>query len=255
MTDLKHRLTLLFLVVTTHLFSCSVAVRSFCETVDTQHVVVKCVIIDSVFHGRRLQILDVIKGNENRDTVTVWNGTDFDCNGPWSLSAEYMGNIGDTLLAALTLLDSVQEPWQIVGDYVRSNNFGYTPELQFSNDTLFGLISGLAFGPSELAVWKLSYNDFINYWNVHSKTCFGLVGLTETGIESFYLYPNPVTDEIFFSQTPTGTAYTVYNMSGAKVKTGKVTGASLKLNELSAGLYFLDLYNNQLRKRFRFFKM
>lgn len=210
--------------------------------------------LDSVLHGRRFMVLDVIKGVEARDTITVWNGTDFDCNGPWSLSAEYMGSMGDTLLASLTPIDTVRESWQVLGDYVRTYNFGYTPELRFSGDTLHGMIAGYYFAPPQTVLWQMAYTDFVQYWNANGQTCNQLVGINEAEADALHLYPNPVDEELFFSSTLSQVPYALYNLTGGQVKSGVVTGSSVNLKDFASGVYFLEIETSSTPRCFRLVK-
>ena len=238
---MKRALILFFILLSGYVYSCSVAFRSFCETVTSGNVVVRCVMIDSVQHGRRFKVLDVIKGTENRDTITVWNGTDFDCNGPWSLSAEYMGNIGDTLLAALTVVDTVREAWQVLGNYVRTYNFGYTPELHYSNDTLTGIVAGSYFAPPQYALLQIAYSDFLQFWNSHAQSCYQLLDINETPSNALHFYPNPAEDNIYLNQSLQNIQYALHSLTGAVVKTGCVYGSAINVANVASGVYFLQL--------------
>jgi len=251
---MKKLIASLLLLSSAYGYSCSIVFSSFCEFSQNYGTVVRCVMIDSVQHGRRFQVLDVIKGTESRDTITIWNGTDFDCNGPVSQSAEYMGQIGDTLLAALTPVDSVSQPWQVIGDYVRTYNFGYTPELRFANDSLYGRISGGSFVPQELQVWKMAYSNFMQYWNAHSQTCNTLAGVSDIPGDALIVYPNPVARQLNLSYPLQNTPFTLHSLTGPLIKTDFVSGSSINLSDVPAGVYFLVLQTQPSAKYFRVVK-
>src|SRR5688572_9816589 len=113
--------TLFLISIASTVFSCSIAPRSFCEVsyLRPTHNVISGKIIDTVPHGIRLQIINVIRGVELRDTVIIWDGTDVQCNGPFSQAAFWMGEVGDTILTVMQTADTIGEPWQVLGDYIR----------------------------------------------------------------------------------------------------------------------------------------
>jgi hypothetical protein len=62
--------------------SCS-DINSFCQTSSYRpdDLVIQTVIIDDIDHGIVIKNIDVIRGSDERDTITVWDGTDGYCNG------------------------------------------------------------------------------------------------------------------------------------------------------------------------------
>src|SRR5688572_14853560 len=138
---MKKLILLSFAFITTKVFACSVLSTAFCTEATHYKLVIKGKIINSVSHGIRIQVLHVLKGIEPRDTITIWDGTDFDCNGLVSMAASGMGITGDTILTMLPQIDSIANNWDVIGDYRRPYNFGPTTELKIINDTIVGFIA------------------------------------------------------------------------------------------------------------------
>lgn len=67
------------------------------------------------------------------------------------------------------------------------------------------------------------------------------------------VYPNPVVDEIRFSTKDvlTGTTYTLHDIAGSMVATGRLAGTSavIPVQGLPAGTYFLHIGNGSLRTK------
>ena len=79
---------------------CSVVPISFCESSERfdSSVILSGVILSEDIDGIDLEVMEVFRGLEMRSTIRIWDGTDFDCNGGWSMSASDLGEVGDSLV-------------------------------------------------------------------------------------------------------------------------------------------------------------
>jgi hypothetical protein len=71
----------------------------------------------------------------------------------------------------------------------------------------------------------------------------------------FQIYPNPATDFILLRlKQKNDSEYTIYNLSGEKVKEGVVDNRSITIADLKKGTYFIRIYNNTTSHFSRFLK-
>lgn len=246
----------MFALIALPSFGCSIAYKSFCETAAHYQSgnILQAKIIDTIPHGIRLQVIDVIRGTENRDTVIVWDGTDIDCNGPFPMNAWYMGMPGDTILAVMTAVDTLAQPWQVLGDYVRTNNFGHTPELKIQADTLQGFISGYVFAPNQFQLWEYAFTDWLNYWTTHNNNCNTLMDIENTSEDAVVVYPNPANDQLQITGLHDGDVAHIFS-SEKLLADVPVTGGTIDISQLSSGVYILRMEDKGMPVTRRFVKL
>ncbi|MDY6374385.1 MAG: T9SS type A sorting domain-containing protein, partial [Bacteroidales bacterium] len=80
-------------------------------------------------------------------------------------------------------------------------------------------------------------SDGINYVTVD---CSGLVDVDEDTAEEFSIYPNPTTGEINIKASTEFVSARVTNLAGQTFEYN-ITGNSLNVSNLAAGLYIIDL--------------
>jgi hypothetical protein len=225
------------------LYSCSCAPYSFCETAAQRvnHVVLLGKIIDTVLHSVRIEVIEVLRGTENRDTIIVWDGTDSDCNGPIPMNASGMGNIGDTILAILPIIDSLENVWDIMGDYRRPFWFCFTTELLYQNDSLRGFISGLAIAPPQFNTFVFHYDNFKNHWLAYNFSCMNIVGINENKIDknNISVFPNPASSSIHISSTQEIQLAEMFSISGKLILQLLPVNNEIDIASLPCGMYFL----------------
>ena len=86
--------------------------QSFCNSHTNYDLTANCVIVDTFPNGISMKVLYVWNGNENRDTINVWNiGGPYDmCNdSATDASAAFLGSVGDTLILALPKIDTIKK--------------------------------------------------------------------------------------------------------------------------------------------------
>lgn len=116
---------------------------SFCEasTMYSNDVTILGQIIDTNQLNIRIKRSKTLRGIESRDTITVWNDTNFNCNGVISMKASRIGNPGDSIIIHLPRIDSIVNPWDEVGDYRRPAYLCIQTTLHIQNDTVRGLVN------------------------------------------------------------------------------------------------------------------
>lgn len=246
------KLFTLFIVLSFYqAFSCSDVPYSFCSRAQfsPNQNIIRGKIIDSIPNGIRLKVISVLRGSETRDTVTIWNASDFICMDTTRMSASLLGDIGDTIIGILPMVDSVREQWQVVGDYVCPPDPWALTEriLKIENDTVKGFISGHEFAPPPYNVLEMNYSDFISYWNSHGSTCHTLsVGISEEKDNQLMISPNLsfTSFTLQLSSPPTAQTYfQLYDALGRQVKHEEITSTitTIHRDNLPGGIYFWQL--------------
>lgn len=149
-------------------FSCSCYPHyPFCYVHDFYPLVIMGEIVDSTDHSIRFKKVEILKGVENRDTITIWDSVDYDCTGIISMKATGLGKIGDTILIALSKIDTTNKIFseEKANDYRRPPYLCWTTSLLLKNDTLYGVINGPTIGIIAPIIPKISYNEFISFWD------------------------------------------------------------------------------------------
>ena len=153
--------------------ACSGLQKSFCfvKTLRAGDFVICGIISAKSGHSVEMSVIDVLSGVETRSAITIWDGTDFDCNGIVSMKATEMGAVGDTIIAILPMINgNHQNTWDVTGDYRRPYSLYETAWLKIVNDSVRGFISGAANAP----ILKYAYLGFKSYWISHSNDCLTL---------------------------------------------------------------------------------
>ena len=187
-------------------FACSCGTwPSFCLCNGYYDLSASCVVVDSFSHGISLRILNKFHGNENRDTINVWdNGGPYNmCNDSMlEASAGFLGHVGDTLIIALEKTDTLINSWDVIGDYHTPGFSCNEYVLRVWNSTVIGLISG-----SEYCYYMnncvniYNYDSFIVDFPIKSLSCDTWLGTKEIPpSERLSFYPNPFENTVSFSK-------------------------------------------------------
>lgn len=156
---------------------------SFCATTtELENDLILCGKIiqsDSLFI--RLQVIDIFKGEDERDTITIWNGTDFDCNGLVSMRANGLGLLNDTIIVVLPriTLETLENSWDVIDDYRTPLPLCFNPVLQVKGDTIIGDINNSGNTQPDWHFTKIEYNNFKNLWSNGQIDCSTLIGVNE----------------------------------------------------------------------------
>jgi len=131
-------LSLITFLINQNNFACDAFV-SMCHsgTYVSDEIIVTGTISNSSTNSIELTITNVLVGTENSNTITIWDGTTLECNGPWTHDANDMGTIGDTILCMIVPITSIENAWEVIGDYRRPSILGGVTYTNFSNGGLF----------------------------------------------------------------------------------------------------------------------
>lgn len=261
---MKHFLIFLlsFLFSFQLVMACSFIPDSFCKTAAefSDHIIVSGYISSVDEDGINFEIIKIIRGDETRVNIRIWDGTDFDCNGLHSMAASDFGKVNDSLILILPKIDSLENNWDVLGDYRRPNDYTQSPLLTLQNNEVRGFIQGDVFAPPEYNLFTLPYDLFSDSW-LEQNDCTGISTTNESINEpDFSIFPNPSADRIFLSSNKNFNAIDVriFDQQGMEVMTVKKAQdqTSLLIDSLIPGLYYLRLEdkNNILATR-RFTKL
>lgn len=227
-------------------FACScIGGKSFCDNHASYDLTVSCVVISSFPNGIGLKILQLLHGSETKDTIKVW-----DLGGPYNLcndsltdaSASFLGSIGDTLILALSKIDTLKNGWDVIGDY-RTPGFQCDAyRLSVINNTVLGFISGSEFCTYlNNCLTSYNYDDYLIDFPIKSLTCetwLNTDGLTTQELLNYY--PNPASDKIIFTVSNKGTL-TITNQIGQLINSVSINDNETQIStaHLPSGIYFL----------------
>ncbi len=147
-------------------YSCSWSWPSFCTTINsyqdagTNFVIVSGIVTAADEDGVDLEVLEVLAGTENRSTIRIWDGTDFDCNGLHSMAAADFLRLNNRVVVLLPVIDVIENSWDQIGDYRMPSPWGSSPILSVVADEVTGFIVGQTY--SDNIITELPYDIFIN---------------------------------------------------------------------------------------------
>ena len=193
-------LLLIFCFIYNFSFACSFATESFCSTTEIRadDLVVTGIISEVDDDGIDLEVIRVLRGVEDRTTIRIWDGTDFDCNGFFSMAAADIGQLTDTVVIILPQIDSLENTWEILGDYRRPDPYSYFSTLVVTDGNLNGFIWGVPGMPDPLV--SFPYNQFIENYEEYLDCSFTLD--TEDVLELGNItVTNPMRDRISLHST------------------------------------------------------
>lgn len=262
---MKYRLTMqsqLFLilimmfVVRCDMIACTIIPKSFCSSIQvhSDDLIVLGEILSKDMYGLDLKIIEVIRGQETRSVVRVWNGTDFECNGVWTMEAETIGEVNDTVLITLPKIENLENSWDVIDDYRRPDPYYHTSELKMENGKLNGLIKGDAIAPPEFKILSIDYQELKNTI-INNNDCSDLVtNVNEVELSSGLKFMNPFSSnlEIEIPDIIKGRVINIYTIRGQRVKSEQVINRNkieIDFNSEIPGIYILEfiMSDNQIK--------
>ena len=167
--------------------ACSFLSTSFCASIYElpSNVIISGKIVAIDDDGISMEVIDVIRGEELRDTIRIWDGTDFYCNGPFSMAASDIGSVSDLLVISIPKITEIENVWDVIGDYRRPSPYGYTVQLRWENDLVKGYLSGNKYEAPESTVYSLAYDLFVESFS-DEMVCGDLVNLVDNDGDTYY---------------------------------------------------------------------
>lgn len=244
------------------LMSCTFIPSTFCVTANSlaEHLIVSGTVVGVDVDGIDLEVIDLIRGEESNTTIRVWDGTDFDCNGPFSMAGASFVNMGDEIVLILPEIDSLENSWDVLGDYRWPNVYITTTLLQIQDDQVVGLIAGNVPAPPENNVLSFPYNEFVESF-IENNDCSQITSTNEAVINAnkINVFPNPAANDITISSEVTRDfkQLKIMDHQGNEVFTFRDIQSSSKIpiGSLSPGLYFLFVDESNRSEVIRFVKI
>lgn len=192
----------------------------------------------------QIRIIDQFRGNESREIITIWSGTDFDCNGPFSMSANDFGNIGDTILTVTRLIEEAQNIWDVECDYYRSHFCFYSSQ-SFDGNWIWGWFSEPSFS---YKIFKEKWNDrtLVGCENYESDK-EGCESIPNSNIE-INIAPNPTPGLFYVNVFPIleqDFLLKIFDAAGKMILEKDLTqiNNAIDLNHFPSGVYFVAVSN------------
>ncbi|MEM8910046.1 MAG: T9SS type A sorting domain-containing protein [Bacteroidota bacterium] len=228
--------------------ACTFNPISFCETpaYHPEHLVLSGQIVAKDDDGIDLKVLSIFRGVEQRDTIRIWDGTDFDCNGFFSMAASLLGAINDSVVLILPKIETIENTWDVLGDYRRPAFTDHTTLLHIKNGMLSGFIKGSSFAPPAHRLTNMEYTEFVNAWDSEDH-CDNIVLSTEQlaaeAISVIYNNPVQTTLELRFNQNPSLKTIEVFSLQGIKQKALNTRDETLVVDfsNLASGVYWVRI--------------
>lgn len=223
--------------------ACSWIPTSFCETSNDrpEDVVISGKVIGVDDDGIDVEVLHVLQGTESREVIRIWDGTDFDCNGLFSMAASALGDVDDTIIVVMPLITEIENTWDVLGDYRRPNYFGASTELRVTN----GMIGGYIWGPAMTPVYQMPYLHLISNWNEGPDACS--VFLSVDGVQESEPFSAYIMDYTFRMSIPSNVgSSSEVRLIGSKgqvlmVLPVQVGDMQVELPGLAPGVYVVEL--------------
>lgn len=227
--------------------ACSWIPTSFCETSNDrpEDVVISGKVISVDDDGIDVEVLHVLQGTESREVIRIWDGTDFDCNGLFSMAASMLGDVDDTIIVVMPLITEIENTWDVIGDYRRPNYFGAITELRVTN----GIIGGYIWGPSMTPVYQMPYLHLIGNWNEGPDACS--VFLSVDGLQESEPFSAYIMDDTFRMSIPSNVVSSSKvrligsNGQVLRVWPVQVGDMQVELPGLAPGVYVVELINER----------
>ncbi len=236
-------LLLILVLATPDLIGCSFAQTSFCQNAsEFEDELIVAGIISAVDNdGIDLDVISLIRGNETKTTIRIWDGTDFDCNGLHSMAATNIGSLNDTVVVMLPLIDTMQNTWDVIGDYRTPDFWTQSKILRVQNNVVRGFISGVPLSPNDNAVWDFDYDAFIDSW-LEEMDCSLISSVDDNSESSINIFPNPTYDDLTIS-VDIESSYQICEVLGNIVAWGSLQRGENRVSmaQLPAGLYYVWL--------------
>lgn len=250
-------LPLLLLASTLQAYACTFAAESFCYTLGEfpERDIFTATVIATDEDGITLAVLDRIRGTGIPDTVRIWDGTDWECNGTFSLAAAMIGEVGETHVLMADKITTIENDWDVIGDYRWVNPWLYTPSLKVEGELVKGFISGLSDAPPNANINEMAYARLRDEL-VASGNCANIVSTEEASLAKDIKALNPFSDYLEV-QLPEGIDcdyLRLYSLQGQLLREKRrVVALSQRLatNELPGGVYLLVVGYGDARRAVR----
>lgn len=238
----------ILLLLSFDVFSCGFTPETFCKSLEIQseNYIISGKIISIDDDGLDLEIIDVLRGEESKSIIRIWDGTDFECNGNWSMDCSTIGEINESVILLLPKITEIENTWDVIGDYRRPNPYSYISQLKLEDGIAEGLIAGDAIAPDEFNTLSIEY-DKLKETILTNGDCEDLTSSTKALlIDNDLTYNNPVNTEINLQfDDLILTQVNIYTINGTKVESvpfNNRKSVNIPFENRMSGLYILEIF-------------
>lgn len=244
------------IIITLKTFACRFEPLPFCGTIEEfpEDIVVSGTITSKNEKSIDLTIIDLFRGEESKEVIRIWDGTDFDCNGIHSMSTKDIGEGGDTIIIMLPKINEIENEWDVLGDYRRPDPYALTPELGVRNGEVTGSVKGWKFD-------KIPYNEFKENFTKSGDCTSILLSVDNNDSNATIAVTNPFTTNLLIDldEALNNVSILLYSSNGKLVFKEELhyrTISNIATGMLPTGLYILEIRNeNKSFKRKKLIKM
>lgn len=220
--------------------ACSFNTTPFCQRENPAgSTIIYGKVADTIPHGIKLEVFQVYRGTVMNDTITIWDSK-FWCMDTTQLPARQVGNIGDTVIVDVPYVDSIANPWEVLGDYRMSNFYTHNMFLNVQGDSVYGFIAGYPSAPLmyQTNVYEL---EAFKAWLETDEDCNTLVSVKEPSMDLLSIYPNPTTDFISINNLPLSATLEILSIDGQHIDVVSLNDNRISTAHLAAGSYLLKI--------------
>lgn len=238
-------LSLFMFVLYATSYACTFDIDVFCYTINTKqqdNTILRGMFIESEDNGMIFKRLETLRGTEDREFIKIWDNSTFDCNGPFERKASLMGIIGEEKILSLDIIDSLIQPFDVLGDYrVPDGLWWETHTLNVVDNNVVGNIfyGDMYEGQSTIDL-DLFRNKMIN-----ESTCI-VTSTKQSKVQNINISPTLTDGSIYlrYDIIDNGETYHIYNNVGEEVMRGTLT-QYIDLVGLKSGLYFVIISSEE----------
>lgn len=245
---MKRTLLIILLAMAVQLsFACSCSPwNAFCATTTKlkNDLILTGKVVYSDTLSIKIHVIEIFKGQEAKDTITIWNGTEFDCNGIFPMKANELGSVSDTIVVILPRIttETLENAWDVVGDYRRPTPLCFSPLLHIKGDSILGMINNSGVSYPYWSYKKMLYEDFRQLWTDEQIDCAELVDVQEKS--AFSKIDLVVMNRLIKISSNTNEDFNVrlLDIMGNCYNLGNFYGAtSIEIKNRKPGVYFLQI--------------
>lgn len=237
------------------LIACDVASSPFCyvsEDAYPESPVFLARVVESGSDWRDVQILDVLRGEEERELVRIWDGPTAWCNGPFIAPASAYGSVGDSIICIANIKTETDTFSVPLNDYYHCPVLDAVVAMKIEN----GIINSLIFDYSTSI--SMPYEEFLNGGNNWSLCSGSAQSVEDLHNEKLSFFPNPAKDLLKLeSADANAKKISIYSSDGQLLKKISIQARSYAENDvisisyLPKGLLIIkvELHNNAIHRR------
>ena len=249
------KIQLIFIIILSHSFAmaCTFPKDSFCRTFDNSPddptIFGKIVAIDNF--GIDVEVIEILQGEESNPVIRIWSGTDFECNGTWSLAAADIGELNDSIIIILERITEFENDWDVLGDYRRQHPYTAETELKVENGIVNGFLAGHYTAPYEYNLHNLDFPTF-KQRIIEDHDCSVIVNTEDLDSKIKVSLNNPFFSELHveMNEPIRNGQFKLFSSMGQIVNSHNINNQNeliVSTSDLPSGIYFLEIRSDGRR--------